>query len=176
MTFENPQSLHAAFSPKLKAYYFWSGVVTLTLTMVGILALPLWAVAGSWWARRHYESLSMEVTDRAVIIGKGVFFKQELTIPLDKIQDISVREGPLLNALGLLGLRLETAGQRNMTTGKSEGDLVGLLEARHIRDVIIQRRDRLASSERPLPPSSDTNALLIEIRDSLQRLETKLGD
>lgn len=175
MTFDNPQSLHAAFSPKLKAYYFWSGVVTLTLTLVGILALPLWAVVGSWWARRHYESLRMEVTDRAVIIGKGVFFKQELTIPLDKIQDISVREGPLLNALGLLGLRLETAGQRNMTTGKSEGDLVGLLEARHIRDVIIQRRDRLASSERPLAPSSDTNTLLIEIRDSLHRLETKLG-
>ena len=175
MTLDTNQTLHAAFSPKLKTYYFWSGALTLAVTIIGIVVLPLWVVVGSWWARRYYESLKMEVTDRAVIIGKGVFFKQELTIPLDKIQDISVREGPLLNALGLLGLRLETAGQRNMTTGKSEGDLIGLLEARKVRDVIIERRDRLASSERPVAQASDATSLLIEIRDSLHRIEAKLG-
>lgn len=175
MTFETSRTLKAEFSPKLKTYYFLAGALTLTVSIVGIVLLPVWAIVGGWWSRRYYESLRMDVTDRAVIIGKGVFFKQELTIPLDKIQDISVREGPLLNALGLLGLRLETAGQRNAGTGTSDGDLYGLIKARSVRDEIIARRDRLTQTSGPSTQAVDTNSLLIEIRDSLHRLETKLG-
>lgn len=163
------------FSPKLKIYYFISGALLLAATVVGILLLPVWAFVGSWWATRHYNALDLQVTDRSVIVKKGVWFRKELTIPLDKIQDISIHEGPLLKAFGLLSLRIETAGQRNAATGQSDADLTGLLDARGMRDLILSRRDQLSSAEPIRPTSNTTEALLTEIRDSLKRLEAKLG-
>lgn len=164
------------FSPKLKVYYFLSGALLLAVTVVGIAFLPVWAIVGPWWADRHYKALGLEVTDRSVVVKKGVWFRKELTIPLDKIQDISIHEGPLLKALGLLSLRIETAGQRNAATGQSDADLTGLLDARGMRDLILSRRDQVSVVEAVSPTAtSTTDALLMDIRDSLKRLETKLG-
>ena len=176
----NPASIiDGQFSPKLKTYFFLQGALSLTITVVGILLLPLWVIFGSWWAGRYYASLKMQLTDRNVIIRKGVWFRQELTIPLDKIQDISVREGPLLSALGLLGLRIETAGQRNATTGKSDADLIGLTNAREMRDRILAMRDtqtqpHALAAVQPAP-NNPSPELLAEIRDALLRIEAKLG-
>ena len=162
-----------SFSPKLKIYFLALKTLLLLATIIGIALLPFWAFFGPWWARRHYENLRLEVNDRSVVIAKGIVFKQELTIPLDRIQDISVREGPLLQKFGLLGLRIETAGQRNATTGQSEADLIGVVNAREVRDYILAQRDRLtdAGAQAKTP---DTTALLTDIRDSLHRIEAKL--
>ena len=165
------------FSPKLKIYFFLSGALALSITVVGIVLLPIWLFVGKWWAQRYYDALRLEVTNRNVIIKKGVWFRKELTIPLDKIQDISIHEGPLLKALGLLSLRIETAGQRNSGTGQSDADLTGLLDARGMRDRILSLRD--AQVQAPVAVTAHTDqgdettvSLLREIRDSLHRIET----
>ena len=173
--------VEAQFSPKLKIYFWINGALILIATVAGIVLLPLWVVFGAWWAGRYHASLSCRLTERSVVIGKGVFFRQELTIPLDKIQDVSIHEGPLLSALGLLRLRLETAGQRNSATGMSEADLAGVMDGRLMRDQILAQRDRLA--ERGAAPSvpagqggdDAAGVLLGEIRDSLLRIEARLA-
>lgn len=166
--------VEARFSPQLKVYIFASGALMLGATIVGIVIIPLWLLFGGWWVNRYHAGLRCRLTDRSVIIGKGVFFRQELTIPLDKIQDISIREGPLLGALGLLGLRIETAGQRSAATGKSEADLLGLMDARQIRDQILNRRDRQANASEHREPEA-SYLLMTEIRDSLLRIEERLS-
>lgn len=168
------KDVDASFSPKLKIYFFSNGALLLIVTIVGVVLLPLWVVLGSWWAGRYYASLKCRLTDRSVVIGKGVFFKQELTIPLDKIQDISIHEGPLLNALGLLRLRIETAGQRNTTTGKSDAELIGLMDARSLCDQILARRDSLAGLSAAPSGGEGSQTLLTEIRDTLLRIENRL--
>lgn len=172
--------VEARFSPKLKVYFWISGALILIATVVGILLLPVWLVVGGWWASRYHASLSCRLTERSVVIGKGVFFRQELTIPLDKIQDVSIHEGPLLNAMGLLRLRLETAGQRSAATGQSEADLVGVMDGRAMRDRILEQRDRLAERGFAAPvaaPAADGDgAVLGEIRDALLRIEARLGE
>lgn len=175
MTLVPANTTEGHFSPKLKTYYYLSTILALAITVVGIVVIPIWLFVGAWWAKRHYESLKLSVTDRSVVIAKGVFFKQELTIPLDKIQDISIREGPLLNALGLLGLRIETAGQRNAATGQSEADLIGVIDARQFRDTILAHRDALAQSDKATPASDSTLSLLTEIRDALVRIENRMN-
>lgn len=175
MTYETITEIEAPFSPKLKVYFFATGALSLIVTVVGILLLPLWIVLGSWWAGRYYASLKCRLTDRSVVIGKGVFFKQELTIPLDKIQDISIHEGPLLNALGLLRLRIETAGQRNTATGKSDAELIGLIDARSLRDQILARRDSQAGLSAAPASREGPQTLLTEIRDTLLRIEHRLN-
>lgn len=174
--------VEARFSPKLKVYFWVSGALILIATVAGILLLPFWVFVGGWWASRYHASLSCRLTDRSVVIGKGVFFKQELTIPLDKIQDVSIHEGPLLGALGLLQLRIETAGQRSAATGKSEADLIGVMDARTMRDRILEQRDRLAERgfAAPAPVAGEAGAgadgVLGEIRDALLRIEARLGE
>lgn len=159
------------FSPKLRVYMLALWTLGLVATLIGIALLPIWVVLGPIWARRYHASLRCDLTERSVVVGKGIIFRRELTIPLDKIQDISIREGPLLSAFGLLQLRIETAGQSNTGTGKSDADLIGLVDAREVRDRILAQRDALASSAEQAPSLVGDRELLVDIRDSLLRLE-----
>jgi uncharacterized membrane protein YdbT with pleckstrin-like domain len=164
------------FSPKLRTYMFLQWTVVLVCTIVGIVLLPVWLIAGPIYIRRYHAALRCDLTERSVVVGKGLMFRRELTIPLDKIQDISIREGPLLSALGLLQLRIETAGQSNTATGKSDADLIGLVDARALRDRILAQRDRLADADRaPQAPVAGDTALLADIRDTLMRIEASLA-
>lgn len=174
MTTEHTILTDARFNPKLKIYFFLNGALGLAVTVVGILLLPLWVIFGTWWANRYFQSLKLQLTERNVVIKKGVWFRQELTIPIDKIQDISVREGPLLSAFGLLGLRIETAGQSNATTGKSEADLIGLIDARSVRDRILALRDAQTHQVSAPAHIASSQDLLRDIRDSLVRIEARL--
>jgi len=165
------------FSPKLKFYLYFGSALYLAITVVGILLLPLWFVFGGLWVKRYYNSLKLDLTDRTVVIKKGVWFRKELTIPFDKIQDISIHEGPILKAFGIMSLRIETAGQRNAATGQSDADLTGLIDARGMRDRILALRDaQITNGQQPAAQQGATSQeLLAEIRDALIRIENKLG-
>ena len=182
MSAQSNSIVEARFSPKLKVYFWVNGALILIATVVGIVLLPVWLFVGGWWASRYHASLSCRLTERSVVIGKGVFVRQELTSPLDKIQDVSIHEGPLLSALGLLRLRLETAGQRSAATGQSEADLVGVMDGRAMRDRILEQRDRLAERGFAAPVAAageagtGEQAVLGEIRDALLRIEARLGE
>lgn len=166
--------LRGTFSQKLRIYLFFHWTAVIAATVVGIALLPLWLLIGPPWIKRYHATLRCEVNDRNVVIGKGLLFRRELTIPIDKIQDISIREGPLLSAFGLLRLRIETAGQSGSSGSKSDADLVGLLDARALRDQILEQRDALAS--RIHLSVDDDRQVLINIRDTLLRIEARLSE
>lgn len=172
--------LQAQFDPKLKIYLLGQQCLILASTIVGILLIPFYIPIGIWWANRYFASLECKLTDKSLIFNRGVVFRVEKTIPLDKIQDFSVRTGPLLNALGLAGLRVETAGQS--ATGGSEADLIALIDARTFRDRVLAQRDAVAAQDsrkvERLPTEAapeTTQQLLREIRDSLRRIEGSLA-
>lgn len=174
-TSRQPVLLKGEFSPKLRLYMlaYWS--LPFVSLIVTIPLLPLWLIFGPLWIRRYHASLRCDLTERSVVIGRGVFFRREMTIPLDKIQDISIREGPLLSAFGILQLRIETAGQSQSSTGKSDADLIGLTNARAVRDRILERRDALGTPAAAPQPADSQAALLADIRDTLLRLEARLS-
>lgn len=102
--------LEAQFHPRLPLYLALLSTGIAVLTVVGIPLLPIWIPLAFWWARRFVARLTCRLTDDTVEIQKGLLFRRELTIPLDRIQDISLREGPVQRHLGLSSLRFETAG------------------------------------------------------------------
>ena len=170
----------AEFDRKLMAYEFWSVLLVLLATVFGIVAIPFWALGfGQWRSRRYFESLSCVLTERTLEFGKGFFFRVEKTVPLDRIQDLTVKEGPLLRKFGLCTLRVETAGQ-SAPQGSSEADLQGIVGPREFRAAVLAQRRRLlsekAGSEAAAEPpaASDTTAVLGEIRDVLTRIEELL--
>src|SRR5690606_21290621 len=133
----------------LKTYLLLTYTATLIFSIIAIPLLPFWAFIGPWWVRRHFAALGCVLTARSVVVRKGVFFRKEVAIPLDKIQDVSLRDGPILRRFGLVSLRIETAGQSTTATGTSEADLVGLTDARDFREQTLALRDRITAVTSP---------------------------
>ena len=146
------------------------------MTVVGILLIPFWLLFSLWYLPEFYRRQSARLTTRAIEIRKGVFFRKEATIPLNRITDVRLHDGPLMRHYGLRGLRVETAGQSGQNAG-SEGDLVGVIDAAEFRDAILRQREASLSAEAPAAPtaaaSGDTAAILTEIRDILTRIEAQ---
>ena len=144
----------AEFDEKWKTYWFLQITLIFLATVVGIVLLPFWFLGlGAWYCRCYYEHLHCTLYERSLMVGRGIFFRVEKTIPLDKIQDLTLREGPLLKHFGLLSLGIETAGQSS-PQGSSEAKLVGIKNARAFRDRVLDQRDALAAGDsgKPSPP------------------------
>jgi len=170
----NDELLTAArFDDKLRTYWFLQVVLICVATIVGIVILPIWFLGwGRWYVRRSFEALKCEMHERTLVVKRGIFFRVEKTIPLDKIQDLTVKEGPLLRWLGLRSLKIETAGQG--TPGSSEADLIGIVDPLDFRDQVLRQRDSVSSAPVSRPHSdegpSGTVELLTEIRDLLSQI------
>lgn len=169
--------MKAVFDPRVKIYWYFQGLFAhfmLIFTGLGFLTFPAWAVFGLVIVHKRFEALSAELTDRAVHMKSGVLFKVEKTIPLEKIQDLSLRTGPLLNAFGLASVQIETAGAS--AQGMSDMALPGLSNATEFRNAVLEARDRQSGGPALVDRGADENLqVLREIRDSLRRIEAALG-
>lgn len=178
--------LHEArFDEKLPVYWMVQSLILLAVTVVLIPLVPVWLILGWGFHRKQLARMECHLTDRSLNIRKGVIFRVEKNIPLDKIQDVGLREGPLLRKLGLASLVVETAGQSAGSAG-ADAHLVGVVDAPAFRDRVLDRRDEVVENLRGAPaPAPDTasapaadpeaTALLRDIRDSLRRIEERVG-
>ncbi|MTI87530.1 MAG: PH domain-containing protein [Balneolaceae bacterium] len=169
--------LHEAeFNPKIKSYLLWFSSFILLITVVGIVVLPLWWIFGTFYLNKYFERLECELTSRSLRFKKGYIFHTEKTIPLDKIQDLTFKEGPLLKSFGLSILRVETAG--SSAQGGPDLSLIGIVNASDFRQMVLDQRDVVTDNKSSSTPSSgeatSTTELLTDIRDSLLRIEGKI--
>jgi putative membrane protein len=158
----------ATFDTKIKLYLVLQVGWTLAVTVVGLAVLPFWVVLGPIWANAYFPSIEARLGPRSLVYRHGVWFRSEMNIPLDKIQDVSLHHGPFLDALGLATLKVENAGGGQ---AGSSVTLIGVRDPEAFRAAIIARRDALVAA--PKPEAGD-QALLREIRDSLLRIEAAL--
>ena len=171
----------AEFDPRVRTYWLLSGAGFLTISIVGIVLLPLWFAIGSWATGHYLRRMRCTLSEKTLQVSKGVLQRVEKTVPLDKITDVGIVQGPIMRYLGLEALSVETAGQ------SSQGALVkliGIVETRQFRAAILRQRDVVAAglAEGPRPSDSSlalskspSEDLLVDIRDSLRRIEQHLG-
>ena len=165
----------ASFNPKIKTYLYIYGAIICICTIVGIVLLPFYLLLAYSFINRYFDKLSAELTTRALRFEKGVLFHVERTIPLDKIQDLTFKEGPLLRYFGLSVLRVETAGSSGQ--GQADLTLIGIEDAADFRSQVLQQRDEVTENRYSQPSSQEDDtvvALLSEIRDSLKVIEQKM--
>ena len=141
----------------------------------------LWLLFGRSVHRRQYEALSAELTERSLNIHRGFLFKIQKNIPLDKITDLAVNEGPILRALGLCSLQVETAGGGSGST-MGQASLPGVVDATGFRDLVLEQRDRAAGvvpaavAQQPAVGRGGADQqVLEEIRDTLHKIEGHLA-
>ena len=170
----------ATFDRKVRTYWLLSGALILTATVVGIVLLPFWFLIGNFVIERYLRRLRCVLTDRSLQVRKGLLIRVEKTVPLDKITDVGLVQGPVMRFLDLEALSVETAGQ------SSQGALIqltGITDAHEFRDAVLKQRDvvieaqsvQVAASEKPVAGAGDQE-LLVDIRDTLHRIEERLAE
>ena len=171
----------AEFNERVTTYWLLSGAIILTVTVVGIVLLPIWFIIGGAITRRILKTYRCTLTNRSLKVGRGWLVKIEKTIPLDRITDLGLVQGPIMRLFEIEALSVETAGQ------SSQGALVrlaGIKDGRKFRDAVLDQRDlvvgsgedrTLQTSSDPPPVTDDKNTGLLEnIRDTLLRIEERL--
>ena len=164
--------LKAEFNPRIKSYLIWYGVFLCVIMIVTIPFIPIWLILAWYFVNKYFERLHCELTTRSLKFNKGYIFRTEKTIPLDKIQDLTFKEGPFLKAFGLSILKIETAGSSG--AGSPDLTLIGIVDAANFRDRVFDQRDIVTentSSSSNSESSSSVLKVLKDIRASLERIE-----
>ncbi|MFT5789986.1 MAG: putative membrane protein [Shewanella sp.] len=164
----------AEFATNLGQYWLTPVAIVLTLSIIGIPLLLLWLPIGAIFTRRYIANMSTELTDRKLIVRKGIFTRTENTVPLDKITDMALIQGPLMRFFKLHKLTIETAGQSG---SGALLNLTGIIDAGDFRSLVLAQKETLnqLESDSTADENNDTNVitLLQEISDTLKRLENK---
>ncbi|PKG56639.1 PH domain-containing protein [Shewanella sp. GutDb-MelDb] len=164
----------AEFATNLAQYWLTPVAIVLTLSIIGIPLLLLWLPIGGIFTRRYIANMSTELTDRKLIVRKGIFTRTENTVPLDKITDMALIQGPLMRFFKLHKLTIETAGQSG---SGALLNLTGIIDAAHFRSLVLAQKETLnqLESDSTADENNDTYVitLLQEISDTLKRLENK---
>lgn len=164
----------ATFNPKVKSYWLYSPLIILVICVVTIPLIPVWLIVGNYFTERYMRSLSCVLTERDLIIKRGILFKVEKTIPLEKITDLAQLEGPVMRYLDLKALQVETAGQSGPG---ALVQMIGIVDTNGFRDAVLAQRDKVGSRQ-PVAAAglsaSAGSATMTDIRDSLQRIESLL--
>ena len=167
----------AEFNPKIQKYIFITGVLILTVSIIGIPLLIIWLMGlGKYIGKQFYNNLSCQLSDTSLEFKKGILFKIEKTIPLENIQDITFNENPLSKYLGLNILKIETAGQSN--PGGSDMKLLGILNSVDFKQKVLHQREllKLGSTSGNIPFDSESKQIvdvLMEIKDILQEIRKR---
>ncbi|MBN2138107.1 MAG: PH domain-containing protein [Sedimentisphaerales bacterium] len=143
-----------------------------------LICLLVMALAGGYQVL-YFFSIRYELDDRYVVRASGVLWKKRRSIPLEKITNIDVRQGPVERAIGYGKIWIFTPSTGAATP---EEKLIGVTDPHAMKQTII---DRCESARQHLPagpgqPASpaepaETVALLTEIRDSLHNIENCLA-
>ena len=94
------------FDKKIIIYWWLVANLSLLASVVGIVVMVFWVPFGWLIHKKQYEHMSAALTDRSVNMRMGWMFKKQPNIPLDKLTDVSIHEGPILNALGVVRMHL----------------------------------------------------------------------
>ena len=178
----------AEFDPKVKSYWTWQPIVIFVLLIVTIPIAIIYAIVARFFIDKYLANLSCTLTERTLDIKKGILNKTESTIPLEKITDLQLFQGPIMRYFGLHGFKVETAGQSS-PTGGSLVNIVGIVDTKGFRKSVLDQRDRASAGQlstlNTLPTlqqpgdgsdSGSMTELLTEIRDSLGRIEQNITD
>ena len=79
--------------------------------IVGIAIVPVIIILGVL-AYYQYQNFTFQVIEDELIIHSGVFFKDKIEIRIDRIQSIQVTENLVQRVLGLVALKVDTAGSK----------------------------------------------------------------
>lgn len=167
----------ATFNPRVCNYWLWSPVLVFCLTVVLIPLILIWVPLALIFVRHYLARISCVLTSRNLLVKKGLLVRVEKTIPLEKITDLGLVQGPIMRYFGVHQLTVETAGQSGQGALAS---LTGIEDVEAFREAVLEQRDKRQevteeadSTNAPSVAKADA-AVLTEIHNTLLRIEEAL--
>ena len=179
---QTPNRITAEIDDKVKQYLFWTVMWISAVTVVGIPLLPIIAIIyWAWYAPRYLEFHTLELSDTGVQSKRGVIFRSQTNVPLDRITDVAVHQGPLMRTLDVYKVTIESAGQTQL---QGAANIIGVIDPYAFRDAVLENvemlrqrtnadMDRLKGDPKPETDVDAQTQLLTEIRDILAKLEAR---
>jgi putative membrane protein len=132
---------------KLIHYYMWSGALTCLVLLpvfgIGLILAIILVVDFLTLCPRRVDAMRYFFDKRALRVEKGVLFKSRKTIPLDKITDLELVQGPLLRVLNMWNIKVQTASTAQQLP---EATLYGVVNPEQVRDEILAAKDEYIKS------------------------------
>ena len=130
-------------------YFLFIAIVGLFTFGFGLLLVPLYVVTiGRWLPRKQAEAFRYRLDGVTIRIDEGVYFLKRKAIPLDRVTDVVLIQGPLMRHFGIWTLQIQTAGVGMPNRGGAEGVLYGIVDAQAVRDALLVARDAAVRSDR----------------------------
>ncbi|TDF34954.1 PH domain-containing protein [Alteromonadaceae bacterium M269] len=162
----------ATFDKKVKQYWLVYWLFFSSILVISIPLIPIVIVVVLLVSQKILNAMSAELLERKLVVKRGILFKVEKSIPLEKITDVGMVQGPLMRFFNLYRLNFETAGQSG--TGALVS-MIGIVDAANFRERILTQKDELqmlnTTSEKASPESPND---LKELVESVKRIEALL--
>tara|TARA_E500000318_G_C3430957_1_gene161105 strand:- start:14 stop:580 length:567 start_codon:yes stop_codon:yes gene_type:complete len=167
----------------VKKYWLLATPIIFACTIVLIPLIPVYLIIAGFFVDRYLDNIECTLTERNLIIKKGILNKVESTVPLEKITDLQMFQGPIMRHFGIKGFRVETAGQ-SAGPGGHLINMVGIADTDAFRDAVLEQRDHLQDAKPgrspghtsdPADAPDELTEIAREIRDALTRIEAKLA-
>ncbi len=111
---------------------------------IGIAIIPL-SVVVAIFAYWQYRNFTFHLEGEELIIHKGVIFKERVVIPADRIQSIKIAENVVQRILGLVALKVDTAG-----SAKAELEIPALerKQALQLKELLYRKKEEAIAEQR----------------------------
>jgi putative membrane protein len=163
---------NASFDKKVKQYWLVYSLLFTSIFVVSIPLIPFVAIIVLIVSQRILDAMSAKLLERKLVVKRGVFFKVEKSIPLEKITDVGMTQGPLMRFFGLHRLDFETAGQSGPGALVS---MLGIIEPEKFREQILAQKDKVMMPEKHgTANETESPNDLKELIASVQRIESLL--
>lgn len=106
---------------------------------LGLPAAVLYWFFGEDLSRRQSSALSYRLEGGLLRADSGVYFLKRKAIPLERVTDITLAQGPVQRRYGIWSLHVQTAGAGAHNV--AEAVLFGLEEPERVRDELLRARD-----------------------------------
>lgn len=118
---------------------------------IGIGIIPL-MVLFSLLAYLQYQNFTFHVSDDELIIHRGVFVKDRTVIPADRIQSIQITQNLIQRIIGLVSLKVDTAGSKG-----SELEIPALerVRARQMQELLYFKKEQILAEKKQGEPPGD---------------------
>lgn len=142
-------------------------------TIAGFAIIPLFIVFAlfAYW---QYRNFTFHVEGDNLIIHKGVLVKDRKSVPIDRIQSIQVTKNVVQRLLGLVALKVDTAGSRG-----NELEIPALERDRAdaLRDLLYEKKEALLVTNAQDTPDGVGGAEMpkAQSRNEEGRVLVKLG-
>lgn len=144
--------VYAAFQKSVLPYMF--GAVAVALVLIAIFT----------WLQ--YRRFVFYVKDRQLIINKGVFTRERIAIPLERIQTVHLHQNMVQQLIKLTGVKVDTAGSKGSELeikALSKKDALALQEVLEADKQDIQTAPNELGDEVSVPKIKEQKETLVQL-------------